>query len=121
MLLFTWLFSHARLARDYYENDVIYNHTDFDQQVNPQVGIFNGILLVQYLNIYNASTTEIGAVLFYIFSMYNTHSDIWVVSRTQSTHLQFNWLSTFDTRCMLRIPITNWDISLDRQVPLPQS
>lgn len=38
-------------TRDQYMNDVISDHADTDQQVNPQVGIFKGILLVQSLNI----------------------------------------------------------------------
>ena len=71
-----------------------------DRRVNLQTEFLNYILLFRNLSLQNVSRIEICHLLLCIFSMYNTHSDIWVVSLTQSSHLQDTFLSSPLTGCI---------------------
>ena len=61
-----------------------------------QLELFNDILF-RYLIIYNGSSPEIWALSVFIFSMYNTPSDIWVVSLSNPTGriFKFDSLTTY--------------------------
>jgi hypothetical protein len=61
-----------------------------------QLELFNDILF-RYSIIYNGSFPDIWALSVFIFSMYNTPSDIWVVSLSNPTGriFKFDSLTTY--------------------------